>query len=478
MASSTRGLGALYCTPFEGQSSDSPTNSPLPSLLFDSKKTDKDLQNFPSDLTSLSCSIDARITQQGLKALANLSKLKNLQLQYESGVGADLFEAISTLRNLEKLGLSGGTGRTRGRLIDQNLKQISRLSNLKILKVTDSLLLTDEGVFATSQMSNLEELDFSECINMTEYSLESLPLSLVKLVFPGYMTEVGIQFLTRLPKLKDLTLTGCVKESAICDLPRLKVSNLTIYNAEHTAKSFQVFSKLDVKNKKANWSQRESPSQNDPFHFAAWAGDTKTVKSLLSQTNIDPNKKDSQGNTPLHWAAKEDRVEVVLLLLADSRVDVRQVDSKKNSPFYVAVEADAVHTAAILKADPRVSVEDQIDSCHFGYGLGYPTETISALAMQRSNEMGVLLLTDSRIKFPRLNPRDYEHIEGGLRRVWNGLKGRIRLEICSSPHAGALTLSKTFQGGNLTHLVMEYLSCNSNEKDEKIRNEIKSLSGQ
>lgn len=97
-------------------------------------------------------------------------------------------QIISTISNLEILGIVTGHGESFG---DVEMSHLLRLTKLEILNISYNDLITDEGVEQLSQLPNLKELDISHCDNITAeifYILATFP-KLTKVTLPTFNEE-------------------------------------------------------------------------------------------------------------------------------------------------------------------------------------------------------------------------------------------------------------------------------------------------
>ena len=64
------------------------------------------------------------------------------------------------------------------------------------------------------------------------------------------------------------------------------------------------------------------------LHTASQKDDSRAIKILLGQGNIDPNVETSEGVTPLMLASSQGKMEALAALLADMRVDPEYSDNR------------------------------------------------------------------------------------------------------------------------------------------------------
>ncbi len=168
-------------------------------LTGDALKYLKDLKS----LNVLDVSYDRGISGDGLKYLNGLSKLRELYLQ-ETGITDSELEKLNDLPELETLAL-GGTGTTgiglnleKSKTIKDltlgschityaGLEQISRLTSLKKLDLSDNSQITDAGLKFLCNLTSLEELNLSN---------------------NSQITNAGIKYLNSLSNLQFLDLTN------------------------------------------------------------------------------------------------------------------------------------------------------------------------------------------------------------------------------------------------------------------------------
>ncbi|MDG2467964.1 MAG: hypothetical protein P8M80_01675 [Pirellulaceae bacterium] len=190
---------------------------------------DEGLQHLKSlkTLTALDLTDCNRVSDAGLAYLVALPKLKMLKV-WGQGVTNEGLKSIGQMKSLEVLGMNDT------RIDDEGMQAINTLEKLKevsfgrtaisdfgIMQLTGSTgmkkmvlrdtNITDEALKFIGQLKNIEVLDLSECSS------------------PG-PTDIGIEELVGLPKLKDLNLwstkVGDGAVEAIVKIPNLVRLNL------------------------------------------------------------------------------------------------------------------------------------------------------------------------------------------------------------------------------------------------------------
>ncbi len=142
---------------------------------------------------------DTAITDNGLKALASLTKLEALLLP--SGITDRGIAALISLVSLKELDL------TRTLVSDRGLETLRSLKNLKILYLNNRI--TDQGIATLAALHSLEKLDASGC-PLTNTALNTLAgmKHLRALALGGTkITDAGLPFLASLPELETLELS-------------------------------------------------------------------------------------------------------------------------------------------------------------------------------------------------------------------------------------------------------------------------------
>jgi ankyrin repeat protein len=107
------------------------------------------------------------------------------------------------------------------------------------------------------------------------------------------------------------------------------------------------------------------------FHNACSNADIQSVKKLLKNKEVDPNKK-KPGYwccTPLNMACAKNRIAVVKLLLSDNRIDINNNCGTYGSPLYFACRRDRVDIVKLLLARPETNVTrmDFLIACKSGF---------------------------------------------------------------------------------------------------------------
>ncbi len=188
-----------------------------------------------------------RLTDEGMKHLAGLSKLQYLHIN-NGGLGDAALAVFSRLPRLERLSLQGNS------FSDDGLKALAGMKQLKALWIgMNHRPITDAGVRHLSGLTALEELDLQRCqvgdagiaalknlkhlrvlVLMedtkgnshaptdasVEYLLAFTKLQNLTLISPA-ITEQGVRRLVTLPNLKELSLsTHSVSEGLRAELKR------------------------------------------------------------------------------------------------------------------------------------------------------------------------------------------------------------------------------------------------------------------
>ncbi len=105
-----------------------------------------------------------------------------------------------------------------------------------------------------------------------------------------------------------------------------------------------------------------------PLHFAAAAGDLRTVMVLLQHTEFDINATDNEGNTALHEAVKErevkekeveinveDRINVIKYLLTCENINPTIKNKMGQTLLYFAAESGEVGMLEVLLKQPAIA---------------------------------------------------------------------------------------------------------------------------
>ncbi|KAJ3124036.1 hypothetical protein HK098_001412 [Nowakowskiella sp. JEL0407] len=92
-----------------------------------------------------------------------------------------------------------------------------------------------------------------------------------------------------------------------------------------------------------------------PLHIAAFCGNVKLVKLLLSFKEVDPNAVTEKGITPLHVACIEDHDEVALVLLKRTK-NPHVLDTQYRTPLVYCAVFDSIKCAKVLMTNiPRAN---------------------------------------------------------------------------------------------------------------------------
>jgi hypothetical protein len=106
-------------------------------------------------------------------------------------------------------------------------------------------------------------------------------------------------------------------------------------------------------------------AQNTALHYAAKAGHSDVVKTLLAHASeLDLNLKDSDGDTPLHLATKNGRVHVVKALCQNpdqQRLRANEEDAQGETCLQYATEHDNIPKEIANTLKDRSDVKDFLD---------------------------------------------------------------------------------------------------------------------
>mmetsp|Transcript_28710 Transcript_28710/g.65343 ORF Transcript_28710/g.65343 Transcript_28710/m.65343 type:complete len:461 (+) Transcript_28710:300-1682(+) len=111
------------------------------------------------------------ITDNGLKVLCSLGRLRSLRITHCAYLSDRSLNYLQHLHRIEKLELSCVDDSS---FTDEGARQLSKLKNLKELSLVGWERLTDRGVYYLSKISTLECLNLRYCPSITDESLEHL----------------------------------------------------------------------------------------------------------------------------------------------------------------------------------------------------------------------------------------------------------------------------------------------------------------
>jgi hypothetical protein len=158
-----------------------------------------------------------RITDKGLAHIGNLSQIKRLTL-YETQVTTTGLSAFPIGKNLEELYLGGGT------VNDASLKDINRLTNLRLLAIHRSSAITDASMTHLANHGRLKVLEVFKT-SITDkglVNLRSLPQLRELTLNSTLISDTGLRQLAELPRLKRLSLQDTpIGDAGLAELSRL-----------------------------------------------------------------------------------------------------------------------------------------------------------------------------------------------------------------------------------------------------------------
>ena len=96
-----------------------------------------------------------------------------------------------------------------------------------------------------------------------------------------------------------------------------------------------------------------------PLHLAAENSQTAVIMQLLAHENIETNCRDGKGQTPLFLAVARGHEAVVSLFLAREEIDVNCKDSNGRTPLLLATGRGHVATVELLLANQNIDVNCQ-----------------------------------------------------------------------------------------------------------------------
>lgn len=165
-----------------------------------------------SCLRSLCLKQSEILTEEALARLTSLSHLRKLKLGWSCWSDAPLTIArltiLAQLTNLEELDLSECV-----MLDDEDLALLAPLTRLKILNLHYHRNLTDAGLAHIAKFSHLQELDlFCACeLLMGNGFAHLVQLPLLQKIMVSKISDTGLAYLTQLPNLQELILHRCEK---------------------------------------------------------------------------------------------------------------------------------------------------------------------------------------------------------------------------------------------------------------------------
>ncbi len=111
---------------------------------------------------------------------------------------------------------------------------------------------------------------------------------------------------------------------------------------------------------------------NTEFLQAAEIGDTKTLRRLLNEANVDINAQDSEGYTALHWAIGKMHTDVAKILLgAGANLNLQDQDGW--TPLHLAADWGQVKEVKLLLdagADPNITTNRNETPLHYAGWCG------------------------------------------------------------------------------------------------------------
>jgi len=170
------------------------------------------------DLQELDLSSTQRISSKGLESIRGLRHLRSLNLSNSFANVSPGLRDLAALQELEVLELAmNGTGGP----TDEVLKELATIKTLRKLNA-NCTVLTDTGLQALAALTNLESLDLNSMPRITDEGLKSLRglrnLQHLSLNYTS-ITDAGMRELRELKKLRSLSLAGTkVTEEGLKDL--------------------------------------------------------------------------------------------------------------------------------------------------------------------------------------------------------------------------------------------------------------------
>jgi F-box and leucine-rich repeat protein 14 len=153
---------------------------------------------------------DCRMTDEGLKALSDLSGLTSLDVSgFRQGVTDAGLASVARLGRLQSLRV-GMTHSDPAAVTDRGLESLSKLGDLRTLDLAGFGKITDEGIAHLSKLARLARLSLLNCSNVTDAGLRHLSSlrELSELNLWGVrISDKGLTPLTTLP-LTALDLMG------------------------------------------------------------------------------------------------------------------------------------------------------------------------------------------------------------------------------------------------------------------------------
>ena len=178
------------------------------------------------------------LSGRGLLALSNSNRLHTLSLiNCRRLTDEGIIHISNCLLSLEVLLLEGCRC-----LTDRSLAAISSLTNLAKLDLSLCDMVTDQGLHHLKQLRKLYSLSLGWCRKITDEGLNGLTshperaenLRVLQLARCTALTDVGIQYITRLSGLEFLDLNGCngISSATTGDTIK-KLDKLTVLNISH-----------------------------------------------------------------------------------------------------------------------------------------------------------------------------------------------------------------------------------------------------
>ena len=151
-------------------------------------------------------------TYAGFLQLSSLSRLQRLQLQHcYSLTDTTLIHMVRLLPELRSLDLTGNAN-----ISDRGMAAVVQLTQLKCLLLKQCRQITDTGLYSLSGLTHLQKLDLNNCSQLTDVGLGYLSrltqLRILHLGECGKLSDRGIQTVSRQhPQLWFLHLSGCTQ---------------------------------------------------------------------------------------------------------------------------------------------------------------------------------------------------------------------------------------------------------------------------
>lgn len=215
---------------------------------------------------------------------------------------------------------------------------------------------------------------------------------------------------------------------------------------------------------------------NAPLHYAAYSGNSETVRALLQANSIQVDIRDAEGNTPLHKAAFKGHLKVKYKLsrlislqaveeLIKSGADIEARDEDGSTPLH---KAACSPRSSVVKLLLKLGSKSAIRDKHGYYPLHY-----AVLSGQKDNLH--VLLSKNRVKdcIPNVNCRDnagntllHLAVEGGFVDCVSTLLHR-KPEVNATNSIGATAMHLACKAGN-TQLVSMLLAKGASTKSEDL----------